>query len=178
MALREGAPCSDMDVQEVIKHRFSVRSYQDKEISHDVLLDILETARLAPSAKNRQEWQFIVVTDKGKKERLSEVANGQKFVAQAAAVIAGVATEPDYIMTCGVPASHIDVAIAMEHIALAAVAHGLGTCWIGSFYQDRALRVLALPEEWVVIALMPIGYPALQAPEKRRKPLKDIVRFI
>jgi len=178
MILREGAPYRDMDVRDVIKHRFSVRNYQDKEIPPDVLLDILETARLSPSAKNRQEWQFIVVTDKAKKEQLSEVANGQKFVAQAAAVIAGVATEPGYVMTCGIPASHIDVAIAMEHIALAAVAYGLGTCWIGSFYQDRALRVLSLPEEWAVIALMPIGYPALQAPEKRRKPLEDIVRFI
>lgn len=166
-----------MDVRDAIRHRFSVRSYQDKEIPRDVLLDVLETARLAPSAKNRQAWQFIVVTDKAKKEELSEVANGQRFVAQAAAVIAGVATEPDYVMTCDVPASHIDVAIAMEHIALAAVAHGLGTCWIGSFYQDRARRVLALPEEWKVITLMPIGYPALHAPEKRRKPLEDIVRF-
>ena len=168
----------NMNVLEAIRHRFSVRNYQHKEIPRDVLMDVLEAARLAPSAKNRQEWQFIVVTEKAKKAQLGEVALGQAFVAQAPAVIAGVATETDYIMACQLPASNVDVAIAMDHISLAAVEHGLGTCWIGSFYQDQAHEVLQLPDTWQVVALMPIGYPAQQAPEKRRKSLDEITRYM
>lgn len=167
-----------MDVMDAIRQRFSVRRYQDREIPRKVLEDVLEAARLAPSAKNRQEWQFVVVTDPEKKTLLSQAAKGQSFVAQAPAVIAGVATENNYVMTCGVPAAHVDLAIALEHVALAAVEHGLGTCWIGAFYQEKARDVLSLPPEWTVVALMPIGYPAVEAPAKRRKPLEDVVRFL
>ncbi|MDD5778731.1 MAG: nitroreductase family protein [Candidatus Thermoplasmatota archaeon] len=167
-----------MDVMDAIRHRFSVRRYQDKDIPREVLEEVLEAARLAPSAKNRQEWQFVVVTDPEKKMRLSQAAKGQSFVAQAPAVIAGVATETGYVMTCGVPAAHVDLAIAMEHVALAAVEHGLGTCWIGAFYQEQAREILDLPPEWKVVALMPIGYPAVEAPEKRRRPLEDVVLFL
>jgi nitroreductase len=167
-----------MNVSEAIRHRCSVRKFQDKKIPQEVLLAILEAARLAPSAKNRQEWQFMVVTDAAKKNRLSEAAVGQSFVAQAPAVIAGVATESDYVMTCEVPAAPVDVAIALEHVALAAVDHGLGTCWIGAFHQHQAQEVLELPSSWLIIALMPIGYPALPSPEKQRKSLDDIVKFI
>ena len=163
---------------EAIRQRFSVRNYQDKKIPPDVLLEVLEAARLAPSAKNRQEWQFIVVTDKMKKAQLSHVAQGQAFIAQAPAVIVGVATETGYVMICQVPAAHVDVAIAMEHVALAAVQLGLGTCWIGAFDQDQTCAVLDLPAGWQVVALMPIGYPAVPAPKKSRKPLDDITRFV
>ena len=91
----------NMNVLEAIRHRFSVRNYQHKEIPRDVLMDILEAARLAPSAKNRQEWQFIVVTEKAKKAQLGEVALGQAFVAQAAGSITGMFWQRNYVCTVG-----------------------------------------------------------------------------
>lgn len=164
-----------MDLMEAIRQRRSVRSYQDKEVPEETLQQVLEAARLAPSAKNRQEWQFVVVTDDATREQLQRAAKGQRFVGEAPVVIAGVATGTAYVMSCGVPAAHVDVAIAMEHIALAAAAHGLGTCWIGAFYQDDAREALDVPEDCKLVALMPLGYPADRAGEKRRKPLDEVV---
>ncbi len=164
-----------MDLMEAIRRRRSVRSYRDKKVREDILQRILEAVRLAPSAKNRQEWRFVVVTDPAKRQHLQRAAKGQRFVGEAPVVVAGVATETDYVMSCGVPAAHVDVAIAMEHVALAAAAEGLGTCWIGAFYQDKAREALDVPDDCMVVALMPLGYPADRAGEKRRKPLDDVV---
>ncbi|MCD6481054.1 MAG: nitroreductase family protein [Thermoplasmata archaeon] len=164
-------------IMEVIKKRRSVRRYSSQDIREEVLKEILEAARLAPSAKNLQAWKFIVVRDKATKERLAEAAKGQWFMAEAPVIIAGVATYPEYVMTNGVPACHIDLAIAMEHIALAAAEKGIGTCWIGAFYQDRVKRILGVPDECMVVALMPLGYPvdALVEEEKDRKSMDEIV---
>ena len=164
-----------MDLMEAIRQRRSVRNYQDKDIPEETLQDILEAARLAPSAKNRQEWKFVVVTDEMTKQALQHAAKDQRFVGEAPVVIAGIATETGYVMSCGIPAAHVDVAIAMEHMALAAAAEGLGTCWIGAFYQDAARKALNVPEDCQVVALMPLGYPADIPGEKRRKPLEDVI---
>ena len=164
-------------IMEVIKKRRSVRRYSSQDIREEVLKEILEAARLAPSAKNLQAWKFIVVRDKATKERLAEAAKEQQFISEAPVIIAGVATYPEYVMTNGIPACHIDLAIAMEHIALAAAEKGIGTCWIGAFYQDRVKKILGVPDECIVVALMPLGYPvdALVEEEKDRKSMDEIV---
>jgi nitroreductase len=166
-----------MEVMEAIKKRYSVRKYADREIDDETLLKIMEAARLAPSAKNRQEWKFIIIRDRAKKEKMVEVAKGQEFVKEASAIIAGVSTEMSYTMTCGVPARHIDIAIAMEHIALAATSYGLGTCWIGAFYQDKAKELLKVPENCEVVALMTLGYPEGGQGEKIRKSIDEIICY-
>lgn len=166
-----------MEVMKAIERRYSVRRYRDRIVEDDVIQKIMEAARLAPSAKNRQEWKFVVVRDRTRKEKMVEVAKGQSFVRDAAAVIAGVSTEMSYTMTCGVPARHIDMAIAMEHIALAATSYGLGTCWIGAFYQDKAKDLLKVPENCEVVALMTLGYPEGEPPEKTRKDMEEIICY-
>ena len=166
-----------MEVMEAIKKRYSVRKYADREIDDETLLKIMEAARLAPSAKNRQEWKFIIIRDRAKKEKMVEVAKGQEFVKEASAIIAGVSTEMSYTMTCGVPARHIDIAIAMEHIALAATSYGLGTCWIGAFYQDKAKELLKVPENCEVVAIMTLGYPEGGQGEKIRKSIDEIICY-
>jgi nitroreductase len=80
-------------------------------------------------------------------------------------------------MRCGVPAHYIDIAIALTHMHLQAVEEGLGTCWIGSFYQDKVKKVLNLPEDAEVVQLMTLGYPAEDPPERPRLPLKEIVKY-
>ncbi|MEM2583237.1 MAG: nitroreductase family protein [Candidatus Thermoplasmatota archaeon] len=160
---------------DIIKNRRSVREYEEKDVPDELILEIIEHARLAPSAKNLQEWKFIIVKDKERRQKLCEAAKNQKFVSQAPVVIAGVATYTDYVMSNGIPACHVDLAIAMEHIALAAAERGLGTCWIGAFYQDKAKEVLKVPDNCKIIALMTLGYPKDKPVEKIRKKIDEIV---
>jgi nitroreductase len=166
-----------MNVYEAINARRSVRAYQDKPIPEDVLNRILEAARVAPSAKNRQEWKLVVVKDKEMQKKMQEVANNQPFVSQASVVIAAVGLTPNYAMRCDVPADPVDVAIAIDHITLAAVEEGLGTCWIGSFFQDKAREVLGIPSSYKVIELLTLGYPADSPRTKSRKSLDEIVCY-
>ena len=167
-----------MDIYDAIKTRKSVRSFLERPVEDDKLNRVLEAARLAPSAKNRQEWRFIVVTDPGVRRRLISAAGGQSFVGEAPVVIVGCAETDGHMMKCGEPCYPIDVAIAMEHIALAAVAEGLGTCWIGNFMQEPVKDILDIPDEIRVIELMPIGYPAdTSVPEKNRLGMSDIIRY-
>ncbi|MEM2904086.1 MAG: nitroreductase family protein, partial [Candidatus Bathyarchaeia archaeon] len=120
-----------MEVFEAIQARRSVRAYEPEPIPMDVLSRVLEAARLAPSAENIQPWHFIVVTDAEKRRKLAE-APFAGFLKEAPIVIVGCGNQkasPKWFM--------IDVAIAMQNMVLAATAEGLGTCWVGSFKEDR-----------------------------------------
>ena len=167
-----------MDVYDSIRIRKSVRSYLDRPVEKEKLDRVLKAVRLAPSASNRQEWRFVVVTDPEKRRRLAEEAAGQRFIAEAPIVIAACAETDGKIMRCGQACYPIDVAIAIDHLTLAAVAEGLGTCWIGSFDPDAVRRILGVPEQIVVVELLPLGYPKDPEPvSKSRLPAETIVRY-
>ena len=167
-----------MEVYDSIRIRKSVRAYLDKPIEREKLGRVLNAVRLAPSAGNRQEWRFVVVTDPEKRRRLAEEAAGQRFMAEAPVVVAACAETDGKIMRCGEACYPIDVAIAVDHLTLAAVAEGLGTCWIGSFDPDTVRRILEIPEQIVVVELLPLGYPKDPKPvTKSRLPLETIVRY-
>jgi len=166
-----------MDLYEAIKSRYSVRSYLNKPVEQEKLDRILDAARLAPSGSNRQPWKFVLVRDAEMRKKLVPACSNQEFVGQAPVVIAGVGLMPDRIMSCGVPGDPVDVAIALEHVALAATAEGLGTCWIGSFDQDQVRRVLGIPANAKVIEVMTLGYPADHPQPKTRKPMKALVCY-
>ncbi len=167
-----------MDLYETIQSRYSVRNYLPDAIAEESLTRILEAARLAPSSSNRQEWRFIVVRDAARRSRLAEAANNQLWLATAPVIIAAVATEPVSVMTCGVPRYAVDISIAVSHMMLAAVAEGLGTCWIGAFSQDRVRDILQVEPDCVVLTIMPFGYArGEQRPQQMRKPLGAIVRY-
>ncbi len=165
-----------MDVMQAIKERRSIRKYQDRPVEEKVLTEILEAARLAPSANNRQDWRFVAVKDREQIDKLVS-ATGQSFIGTAPVVIAGVALNPERVMRCEVPAYAVDVAIAMTNITLAATANGLGTCWIGSFDQAEVKRILKIPEEYKVVQLMPLGYPDEKPEVRSRKPLAEVVSY-
>jgi len=166
-----------MDIKEIIRKRYSCRSYKDTPVPEEKLKSILEAAWLSPSASNRQPYKFIIVKDKERRAKLAEAAAGQSFIATAAIIIAGVSLEPERIMSCQVPTYAVDLAIAMEHIALQAAAEGLGTCWIGAFSQQEAKKILEVPEEYKIVALMPLGYPADSPGPKDRKSLDELVSY-
>ena len=166
-----------MEVYEAIRARHSVRSYRDRAVEPAKLARVLEAAQLAPSARNEQEWRFVVVSDLAKREALATEASTQAFMLEAPLIIAACAQTDSRVMRCGQLAYPIDVAIALDHLSLAAVAEGLGTCWIGSFDPAQVRRILGIPPEVQVVELMLLGYPRETGapPKKSRLPLERIV---
>ena len=166
-----------MELKEAIKQRRSVRDYKDIPVPEDKLLKVLEAARLAPSGSNRQPWKFVVVKDSKTRQKLAKAAMEQTWIATAPVVIAAVATMPDLMMICEVPDYPVDLAIAVDHITLAAVDEGLGTCWIGAFSQEDARLALQVPKHCRIVALLPLGYPNQQGRPKTRKPMDEIICY-
>ena len=162
-----------MDVSQAIRSRYSCRHYQDKPLEQDKLLAVLEAARLAPSAKNLQDWRFVVVTDRQTKKKVAEAANNQTFLEDAGAVIIGCSVS-DHVMRCGQAVGPIDVAIALEHMCLQATELGLGTCWIGSFYPDKIKPIVGIPQNAMIVELLALGYPADSAKPQRREPIERV----
>ncbi|MBN2239780.1 MAG: nitroreductase family protein [Dehalococcoidales bacterium] len=166
-----------MEVKEAILKRKSIRAYKDTPVPEDKLKTVLEAARMAPSGANRQPWKFVVVRDAEKRKKLGEAAGGQTQVAQAPVVIAAVATAPVNIMVCEIPGAPVDLSIAVDHMMLAAVDEGLGTCWIGAFKQDMARNVTGVPDACKIIALLTLGYPDEEGRPKDRKEMNEIVCY-
>ncbi len=163
-----------MDLMQAIRARRSIRDYQDRPVEEEKLQAVLQAGGLAPSARNMQDWKFIVVKDAATRQKLARAARDQQFVGQAPVVIAACGTS-DLVMTCGQPTYPIDVAIALDHMTLAAAALDLGTCWIGAFYEDQVKEILGVPQEIRVVALLPLGYPAEEPEPRPRKNLDEIV---
>jgi nitroreductase len=166
-----------MDFLELVASRYSVRAYESRPVEQEKLDRVLEAVRLAPSGSNRQPWRFVIVRDQETRNQLVPACFNQQFVAQAPVVIAGVGLMPDRVMRCDIPGDPVDVSIAMEHLALAATAEGLGTCWIGAFYQEQVCQVLGIPDSVKVVEMMTLGYPADKPREKSRKPMDEIVCY-
>ena len=160
-----------------IRKRFSVRKFLDKPVEQEKIDILLEAAKLAPSASNKQTWHFVVIRDKEKRKQLTDICRGQKFVSEAPITIAVCNSNLDYIMTCGQKAPVIDGAIAGEHIVLQAVELGLGSCWIGAFYHDKMAKLINLPMDYEIIGLLPIGYPAVEKGNRDLKSIGEIVSY-
>jgi nitroreductase len=165
-----------MTIEEAIRRRYSCRAYLDKPIEQGKLDKIFEAARQAPSAKNLQDWRFVVVTDKKLKQQVADCTNQAKAFGQAAAMIAACSVCKE-TMRCGQQIAPIDVAIAMEHIALMATELGLATCWIGSFDAKKVGQLLEIPENIAIIELMALGYPDNGSRQTAREPVKNFVCF-
>jgi len=165
-----------MTVLDVIRKRYSCRAYQDKPIEREKLEQILEAARLAPSAKNLQDWRFVAVTDKETKHKIAQAANNQNFLQNAGAIIVACSVSNE-VMRCGQAVGPIDVAIALEHIALQAAELGLATCWIGSFYPEKVRPIVGIPQDIAIIELMAVGYPADSRKEPNRQAIEKVVCY-
>jgi len=166
-----------MDLYEVIEKRRSIRRFKPEPIPAEDLKKILEAGRLAPSGGNRQPWYFIVVREPETRKALSIAANNQKFIADADTIIVTLGdpriTPKSTISSTRIPYKQ-DPMIAIEHMVLAASALGYGTCWIGAFDESRVKEILKIPENLVVIALLPVGIPDESPPPRPRKAFKEI----
>ena len=173
----------------VIAKRRSVRKYQDREVEKAKLLQILESARLAPSGHNGQPWKFLIIEDRKTKEELAEVDHNQEWMLEAPVFIVGVAEVADRFKDQnGRPADAVrweaelkkairDTAIAMEHMVLEAENQGLATCWTGWFDQKDVKRILGIPDDRYICGILTLGYAAETPAQKPRKTMKEIVRY-
>ncbi len=164
-----------MDVLNAIKGRRSIRAYQQMPVEDEKLLKVLEAARLSPSAKNLQEWRFVVVKKQETRKKLAEACYGQHFVGEAPVFIAACATDSEGIMKCGQYRYTVDLSIAMSYMILEAYEQGLGTCWIGSFDEAGVKQILKVPEKVRIVAVTPLGYPEKIPAPKDRKKLEEII---
>jgi len=168
-----------MEWKDLVRARYSCRKYMDMAVSDDVIDEILEDVRLAPSAANRQPWVVYIVREPEKRSALKAAYDKDWFYrAPVVAVFCGHA-EQAWKRQDGAGARDVDVAIAVDHFTLAAAARGMGTCWIMAFKPDAVKKVLNLPAGLEPVILSPLGYPADEPPpSKKRKPLKELVRRV
>jgi nitroreductase len=162
-----------LSLLDVILSRRSIRKYTDKEIPQDILQQVLEAGRQAPSAVNRQPIRFVVVTDSEVKNELSKGLFG-KHIKDASVVVVGCADEKSILTGKW---AVVDVTIAMENIVIAAWSLGIGSCWVGSFSEEKTKELLKIPNKWKVVALLTLGYPAEEPKAKNRKPFEELYSF-
>lgn len=166
-----------MDFSELVQERYSVRAYKADPVPDVDLEQILQDARMAPTAANRQPFQLIVIHTAGREQELKQIYGREWFVQAPIVVCACSLPAKSWVRSDGKNYADVDVAIVMDHLILSAARHGLGTCWIGAFNPAAAREVLGLPADVEPIAFTPLGYPADQPRPKQRQPLADLVRY-
>jgi len=163
----------------IFGERRSIRRYGDRPVEEEKLREVLEAARLAPSWANMQCWTYIVVRDPGVKEAVAATLEGnpiQKAITAAPVLIVACADPERSGNVNGQPYYMLDIGISMQQLMLEAWNQGLGTCWVGWIKEDEIRSVLGVPENIRVVALTPLGYPAVLPDAPPRRPLEDIVR--
>ena len=162
-----------MSFIDTVLSRRSIRRYEKQDIPKDVLDKILEAGRQAPSAGNKQPWHFIVLSDYDIKEKLSH-GKWNTFVKDSAVTIVGCGYIGDEY---GRKWSTVDISIALQNMVIAAWGLGIGSCWIGDFKEAEVKRLLNIPEDRKVIALVTFGYPAEKIESRQKKPMDEIVSY-
>lgn len=161
-----------MDAIEALKTRRSVRIYEGKAVPRDMIEEIIDTARLAPTANNIQPWDFVVVTEPATRGKIAELTDYGKFIAQAGACVA--------VFAKGVKHYLEDGSAATENILVAAHALGLGTCWVAGYKKDYGrpvAKLLGVPEGHELVALISLGYPAKKPEAHGKRALSDVLHW-
>jgi nitroreductase len=155
-----------------------VRAYRSEPVEDEKLERVLEAARLAPTACNRQPFQIIVIHTREREKELSRIYHQPWFV-QAPLILCAVGLPRESWVRSADQRRYldVDVAIVMDHLILEATNQGLGTCWIAAFNAKAAREVLRLPDEVEPLIFTPLGYPAEPPGAKERKPLDSFVRY-
>jgi len=169
-----------VDVLEAIKKRRSIHKYQARPVENEKINEVLEAARLAPSAGNQQPCHFIVVTKPEAKESLRAAYEAKRQWLMQAPVIIVACVDPkkSWHRNDGEEYWKVDAAIAMQNLVLASTELGLGTCWIATFNEKAAKKALNIPEHIRVVAMTPLGYPDEEkGPVTDRKPLNEMVHY-
>lgn len=164
-----------MKFLDLVKQRYSCRSYQEKAVEQQKLDYIMECVRLAPSAVNKQPWKFRLVTDETEKANL-QTCYGREWLSTAPMyIICSILHDEEWVRADGKPHGNIDIAIAVEHLCLAATEQGLATCWVCNFDAEKCKQLFTFAENEEPAVLIPIGYAADELKEKKRKTIAEIM---
>ena len=167
-----------MDFDQLIQKRYSCRQYSPDPIEDEIFAKVLEAARLAPTAANRQPFQIIIIKTQNNKDKLMGIYHRDWFVQPP--IILCVCSQPDqgWMRKKYDNQSYaaVDAAIVVDHITLQAADLGLGTCWIGDFNPQAARDFLNLPDDAEPVAFTPLGYPLDEPKPKTRKALENLIR--
>jgi len=162
-----------MSILDLILSRRSIRRYEDKDVSEEVLKQILEAGRQAPSAANRQPIRFVVVRDKELLKNLSG-APFHGFIKDAPVLMVGCADVKSLLTGKW---AVVDATIALQNMVIAAWSLGVGSCWIGDFSEEKVKEALKIPGDWKVVALVTFGFPAEQPKPREKKPFEELFSF-
>ena len=164
-----------MSLIDTIRNRYSCRSYQDRPVEEEKIAYLKECMRLAPSAVNRQPWKFRIVRSQEGREKLQSCYSRPWFNEAPLYILASVLHEQEWVRADGKPHGDIDVAIAVEHLCLAATEQGLGSCWVCNFDAQRCHQLFRMPETEEPVVIIPIGYSAIaETPPKTRKAEEEV----
>ena len=167
-----------MEYSELIAARYSVRAYRPDPVEDEKLQCILQAARLAPTAANRQPFQLVVLHTAGREAEIGRIYHRRWFVQAPIVIAVCVISSQAWVRESDrFNARLIDAAIVADHLILAATNLGLGTCWVAAFDTEAARKVLGLPAEAEPVVFIPLGYAADSPGPKTRKPLADLVRY-
>lgn len=170
-----------MTVKELSEQRYSVRSYTNQPVSKEDIDYILECTRLAPSAVNLQPWHFYVITKQEDKDKICQCYKRDWIQTAPMFIVCTVLHDQAWVRRYDQKEhGNIDIAIATEHICLAATERGLGTCWVCNFDADRCHELLGLPENEEAAVVIPLGHPAedSELKPKTRKEMDEIVTWL
>ena len=160
----------------LVKIRYSCRAYQSLDVEKEKLDYILECVRFAPSAVNKQPWRFHIVNGEDEKAKLQQCYNRDWFKTAPLYIVASILHDEEWVRADGKHHGDIDIAIAVEHLCLAATEQGLATCWVCNFDSVMCKELFALPENEEPAVIIPLGYAADEAKPKNRKGIDDIVK--
>jgi nitroreductase len=158
-----------MDLFKAIYGRRSVRKYKDQPVEDEKLQKVLEACRAAPSSKNGQPWEFILIRSKKTLKAISKETAYAKFLAHVPLGVA-IVLDPNVSQTYHM----VDSGIMTENFWLAAYALGLGTCWVGTMNRDKVKEILNTPKEKVLLTVLPLGYAQGKLPQRPQKALNDL----
>ena len=165
-----------MNFLELVKNRYSCRAYKTLDVEKEKLDYILVCVRFAPSAVNKQPWRFHIVNGEDEKAKLQQCYNRDWFKTAPMYIVASILHDEEWVRADGKHHGDIDIAIAVEHLCLAATEQGLATCWVCNFDSVMCKELFALPENEEPAVIIPLGYAADEAKPKNRKGIDDIVK--
>jgi nitroreductase len=162
-----------MSLIDFILTRRSIRRYEKKDVPEEVLAQIFETGRQAPSAANKQPIHFVIVKDNEIKKELSK-GLFNRFVKDAPVVIVGCA-DVNSLLTG--KWAIVDATISMQNMVIASWTLGVGSCWLGDFDEKQVKELLRVPDKWKVVALVTLGYPDEQPKQKKKKSFEEMFSY-
>ena len=158
-----------MNFLELAKNRYSVRNFKSDPVSKEDLLYVIEAGRLAPSAVNYQPWKFLVIKEKENLKGLYDLYHRDWFKEAPVVIVLLADHSQSWKRAEGKDHADIDVAIAADHMTLAATDRGLGTCWVCNFDKEKTIAHFNLPDHLEPIVFLPLGYPASSPDVDRHK---------